>query len=44
VFEVSSQPESPYKNIFDWDIKKAKPNDPCPCGSWKKYKKCCWAV
>lgn len=44
VFEVSSQPESPYKNIFDWDTKKAKPNDPCPCGSWKKYKKCCWAV
>ncbi len=23
--------------------KKTKPNDPCPCGSWKKYKKCCWA-
>jgi len=21
--------------------KKAKPNDPCPCGSGKKYKKCC---
>jgi hypothetical protein len=18
-------------------------NDPCPCGSGKKYKKCCWA-
>ncbi len=24
--------------------KKVKPNDPCPCGSGKKYKKCCGAV
>ncbi|MBE6946290.1 MAG: preprotein translocase subunit SecA [Ruminococcaceae bacterium] len=23
--------------------KKVGPNDPCPCGSGKKYKKCCWA-
>ena len=22
---------------------KIKPNDPCPCGSGKKYKKCCGA-
>jgi len=21
---------------------KAQRNDPCPCGSGKKYKKCCW--
>nr|WP_243875294.1 SEC-C metal-binding domain-containing protein [Blautia obeum] len=21
--------------------KKIYPNDPCPCGSGKKYKKCC---
>lgn len=21
--------------------KKVYPNDPCPCGSGKKYKKCC---
>ena len=21
---------------------KVKRNDPCPCGSGKKYKKCCW--
>jgi len=21
---------------------KANRNDPCPCGSGKKYKKCCW--
>ena len=24
--------------------KKVGPNDPCPCGSGKKYKKCCGAV
>jgi uncharacterized protein YchJ len=23
--------------------KKIRPNDPCPCGSGKKYKKCHWA-
>lgn len=23
--------------------KKLKRNDPCPCGSNKKYKVCCWA-
>lgn len=23
---------------------KSKPNDPCPCGSGKKYKKCCGAA
>ena len=22
-------------------VKKTKPNEPCPCGSGKKYKKCC---
>ena len=22
---------------------KTKPNDPCPCGTGKKYKKCCGA-
>lgn len=44
VFEVSSQPASPYKDIFDTWSKKPKPNDLCPCGSGKKYKKCCWSV
>ena len=24
--------------------KKVGPNDPCPCGSGKKYKKCCGSV
>jgi len=23
------------------DTPKVYPNDPCPCGSGKKYKKCC---
>jgi len=22
--------------------RKVDRNDPCPCGSGKKYKKCCW--
>ncbi len=32
-----------YKNMVATIIKEAKiyPNDPCPCGSGKKYKKCC---
>ena len=24
--------------------KRVKPNEPCPCGSGKKYKKCCGAA
>jgi SAM-dependent methyltransferase len=24
-------------------LRKVGPNDPCPCGSGKKYKKCCWS-
>jgi len=23
------------------ECKRAKPNEPCPCGTGKKYKKCC---
>lgn len=30
---VSGQGDDPYKKIY--------PNDPCPCGSGKKFKKCC---
>jgi uncharacterized protein YecA (UPF0149 family) len=26
---------------FIREEKKVKRNDPCPCGSGKKYKKCC---
>lgn len=31
----SQQAVSPHRNVGR--------NDPCPCGSGKKYKKCCWA-
>jgi len=24
-----------------WDQPRPKTNDPCPCGSGKKFKKCC---
>jgi preprotein translocase subunit SecA len=34
--EASSKPKQPVIAA-----KKAGPNDPCPCGSGKKYKKCC---
>ena len=26
------------------DVKKVYPNDPCPCGSGKKYKQCCGRI
>ena len=46
VIEISnaSSKTSQYEKIFAWSDKKAKPNDPCPCGSGKKYKKCCWSL
>jgi len=34
--ESSSKPKQPVIAA-----KKVGPNDPCPCGSGKKYKKCC---
>lgn len=47
VFEVNdnNQPVG-VPNIFDEPVvpqpsHKVRPNDPCPCGSGKKYKKCC---
>jgi len=45
VFEVGNEkeePVSPYAHIFEGG-QKTRPNDPCPCGSGKKYKKCCGA-
>jgi uncharacterized protein YchJ len=34
------------KEPSEWVVlptrKKVRPNDPCPCGSGKKYKKCHW--
>jgi preprotein translocase subunit SecA len=34
--EASSKPKQPVLAA-----KKVGPNEPCPCGSGKKYKKCC---
>ncbi len=34
---IGEQHNAPIRNA----AKKIKPNDPCPCGSGKKYKKCC---
>ena len=47
VYEVWNEPQDPsqaaYANIFDKANQKVRPNDPCPCGSGKKFKKCHWA-
>lgn len=51
VGEITVDPDND-ENIGDLEVlqsktapvssdKKAKRNDPCPCGSQKKYKKCC---
>lgn len=39
--EYSDRPISPH--VFVAEFKKPGRNDPCPCGSGKKYKKCCGA-
>lgn len=41
--EPEPQPEAPSRqqSLFDRDFIKVGRNDPCPCGSGKKYKKCC---
>ena len=40
--------ESPRPRVRQQPIRRAgteiKPNDPCPCGSGKKFKKCCGAI
>ena len=33
--------EEKVAGIVKREGKKVYPNDPCPCGSGKKYKKCC---
>ena len=37
----TSAPDKSVKQQPVRAVKKAGPNDPCPCGSGKKYKKCC---
>ena len=41
VFEVVDA-DAPAKQEVIKPQWKVRPNDPCPCGSWKKYKKCHW--
>jgi uncharacterized protein YecA (UPF0149 family) len=41
VFEVVDA-DAPTKQEVIKPQWKVRPNDPCPCGSWKKYKKCHW--
>ena len=38
---ASGAPDKSVKKQPVRAVKKAGPNDPCPCGSGKKYKKCC---
>ncbi len=39
---AAAEPEVPEVNItFRRELPKIGPNEPCPCGSGKKYKKCC---
>ncbi|MBZ9569456.1 preprotein translocase subunit SecA [Patescibacteria group bacterium] len=37
-----TQVQRPSKSHYRKDKAKVGRNDPCPCGSGKKYKKCCW--
>lgn len=36
-----ASPVSSRRTIRKWAIPKPGRNDPCPCGSGKKYKRCC---
>jgi len=39
---IGGQPEQPVRQPpFRRQGRKVKPNEPCPCGSGKKFKKCC---
>ena len=40
-FESMMDAQVCYTNYLDLPQKKVKPNAKCPCGSGKKYKKCC---
>lgn len=43
IFEVNDSNQPVGTPVVDSDTvsHKTRPNDPCPCGSGKKYKKCC---
>ncbi len=38
---IEPKPKEKTSTVTNKD-KKIKPNESCPCWSWKKYKKCCW--
>ena len=42
IFRVGIVKEAPPQKVAVPAGKKVGRNDPCPCGSGKKYKKCCW--
>ena len=37
----TNKDDSAAKTPMKREVKKVYPNDPCPCGSGKKYKQCC---
>ncbi|MCI5144097.1 MAG: hypothetical protein D3923_00905 [Candidatus Electrothrix sp. AR3] len=41
LFGVPETPQNPSPSPARKSKKKTGRNDPCPCGSDKKYKKCC---
>ncbi|MDR0650713.1 MAG: SEC-C domain-containing protein [Candidatus Peribacteria bacterium] len=43
IFEVEDSSPSPEaaSTLIPPEKRKVRPNDLCPCGSGKKYKKCC---
>ena len=42
IFEVGDDDKGVgVPEVIDTSKQKTRPNDPCPCGSGKKYKKCC---
>jgi preprotein translocase subunit SecA len=41
VFEVDGEKADTSGEVILPEKRKVRPNDPCPCGSGKKYKKCC---
>lgn len=43
VFEANDITETGTTEVIIPENRKVRPNDPCPCGSGKKYKKCCGA-
>jgi preprotein translocase subunit SecA len=41
IFEVDGEKADVPAAVIIPEKRKVRPNDPCPCGSGKKYKKCC---